>query len=174
MAFFLFKSHLSFSQFLNADILLACSSSDITSRWMFPADPAPLFNTSGRSVLCILQLESRERQTRHKGTVCTCVYAVYYVFLNKFRTDPIDGIISQTQHLQVVVMLHLMLERWGMSCCHVHDVTCLFCVNLWICFIFFLSVLSALHETDGGNWHFPYIFVCSIIKTVHVACNCIF
>lgn len=41
------------------------------------------------------------------------------------------------------------------------------CVNLLTRFFVFLSVLSALHETDGGDLHFPCIFVFSIIKAAH-------
>lgn len=84
------------------------------------------------------------------------VYMQYimYVFLKNFRIGPkTQGGVSVTSNtIKVMDVMHLFI----------------LCVNLLTRFFVFLSVLSTLHETDGGIYIFN-VFLYLVFKAVLMA-----
>lgn len=81
--------------------------------------------------------------TKGLESVCRCEYAIYYVCIPQdFRIGPktaLQGGVSVTSDtIKFINVMHLSILR----------------VNLLTRFFVFLSVLSALHESDGGIYIF--------------------
>lgn len=101
--------------------------------------------------------------------MCICSILCTYSLKN-FRLEPIDSIANKKQHLQEVLVLHLTLERsWRLFILSVNLLTSSF--TCFVLFFLFWSVLSALHETDGGIYIFHVIFVFRMIKSVLMVCH---
>lgn len=80
-----------------------------------------------------------------------------YVFFKSFRIGLLDRNTKQSNHIHEVCRFN---TRKVMAVIRFFNL----CVNLLTCFFVFMSVLSALHETDGGIYIFPCFFVFSILK----------
>lgn len=108
------------------------------------------------------QREAAIYRTTTKGleSVYRCVYAVYYVCIpllgpppptrrqhHKPGAAPTGGASATSNTSEVTDVSHLFI----------------LCFNLLTCFFVFLSVLSALHETDGGIYIF-HVFLYLVLS----------
>lgn len=103
-----------------------------------------------RSVLLVRLLETREKQPytdapQRDSTLFIDVYMQYimYVFFKTFRIWLLDRNTNQNHYVHE---FYTSNTRKVMAVMHLF----ILCVNLLTCFFVFMSVLSALHETDGG------------------------